>query len=53
MPSARELLSSVVMTAIGVAVIFRLDFLRDIVTGIKVDALPAGAAAGTKRTLYV
>lgn len=53
MPSAKELLSSVVMTAVGVAVIMRIDFLREIVTGLKAEVLQSGAAPGTKRAIYI
>ena len=53
MPSAREILSSVVMTAVGVAIIFRVDFLREIVSGLKADPAAVGSAPGTKRTVYI
>ncbi len=53
MPSASQIISSVIMTAVGVAVIFRIDALRGIVTGLSVAAKPGDAVPGTGRVLYM
>lgn len=51
MPKLGEVVSSVIMTAIGVAVIFRVDMLRGLVTGIQTSA--TGAAPATGKVLYI
>lgn len=52
MPSFGQILSSVVMTGIGMAVIFRVDFLRSAVTGLQVQEAGKSAPAGA-RMLYM
>lgn len=52
MPSASQILSSVIMTAVGVAIIFRVDMLRGVVTGIQATELGKAAPAGA-RALYM
>lgn len=46
------ILSSVLVTSLGVALIFRVDFLRSLVTGIQV-AKPGAAAPTTGSILYM
>lgn len=52
MPKFGEILSSVIMTAVGVAVIFRVDMLRSLVTGIQATAV-GGAAPAANKALYI
>lgn len=52
MPSVSVVLSSVIMTALGVAVIFRIDMLRGLVTGIQ-TADSTGKAPANTRALYM
>jgi len=52
MPSAGAILSSVIMTAVGVAVIFRVDMLRSLVTGIQVAGAD-GKPPANARALYM
>ena len=52
MPSASAILSSVIMTAVGVALIFRVDMLRGLVTGIQ-TAGPDGKAPVNGKALYM
>ncbi len=52
MPKLGEVLSSVIMTAVGVAVIFRVDMIRGLVTGIQ--TAPKGATVpATGAVLYM
>lgn len=52
MPSLGALASSLLVTAFGVAVIFRIDAVRGIVTGITV-AGPDGKPPAGGRALYM
>jgi hypothetical protein len=52
MPSVSVIVSSVLMTAVGVAVIFRIDMLRGLVTGIQ-TAGADGKPPANARALYM
>lgn len=52
MPSIGAIISSLLVTAVGVAFIFRIDMVRGVVTGI--SAVEAGKAQPTgARLLYM
>lgn len=51
MPKIGEVVSSLIVTAIGVAFIFRIDMVRSLVTGIQ--TAKAGAVPATGATLYM
>lgn len=52
MPSVSGVVSSLIVTSLGVALIFRVDFIRGIVTGIQ-TADSKGAAPVGGRALYL
>jgi len=52
MPSVREFLSALIMTGVTTAIIFRVDFLREVTTGISV-AGPDGKPPANKKPLYM
>ncbi len=52
MPSASVILSSVIMTSLGVALIFRVEMLRSLVTGIQ-TADATGKPPANARALYM
>lgn len=52
MPSIREFVSAVIMAGVTTAIIFRVDFLRELTTGIS-TADKSGAAPAGKKALYM
>ncbi len=52
MPSIGAIVSSLIVTSLGVAIIFRVDFIRGAVTGIQVAGATGAPPAGGK-ALYM